>query len=424
MTAVAPPGLLDRAATAAAHACDLVATPPAPTSGSDLGPASPRWWNQSLSKGAAGIAVLHGIRARQGLADPARTHQWLARAVREELSAAASAGLWFGAPAVAYAIDTAAPGRYRRAMVHLDAAVARLTQARLAAAHARIAAGRLPTLSEFDLVRGLTGLGAYLLQRHPDGELVRHVLSYLVRLTEPLPPHDTAGSGLPGWWSADPPAGASVDRFPGGHGNLGMAHGIAGPLALLATAMRRGITVADQDVAVARISDWLTAWRQPGPAGPWWPEYIGMAELRARHPDQKGPARPSWCYGTPGLSRALRLAAIARNDRPGQRAAEHALACCLADPTQLARLVDPSMCHGWAGVTAIAHTAAADATTALIHPHLPRLTETCIDQTNRLATTPPGLIDGIAGLALTLHTIAAENPAPEGFRWAACLLMA
>jgi hypothetical protein len=43
---------------------------------------------------------------------------------------------------------------------------------------------------------------------------------------------------------------------------------IAGPLALLALAMRRGITVPGQDEAIDRICAWLDAWRQPGTAGP------------------------------------------------------------------------------------------------------------------------------------------------------------
>lgn len=38
--------------------------------------------------------------------------------------------------------------------------------------------------------------------------------------------------------------------FAGGHADLGLAHDITGPLALLARAMRRGITVEGQAAAI------------------------------------------------------------------------------------------------------------------------------------------------------------------------------
>ncbi|MGW1807070.1 lanthionine synthetase LanC family protein [Streptomyces sp. NPDC002078] len=50
-------------------------------------------------------------------------------------------------------------------------------------------------------------------------------------------------------------------RWPGGHGNFGLAHGIAGPLALLAMALRHGHAVPGQTQAIIRICDWLDRWR-------------------------------------------------------------------------------------------------------------------------------------------------------------------
>ncbi|MGH3692894.1 MAG: hypothetical protein ACRDRX_02630 [Pseudonocardiaceae bacterium] len=58
-------------------------------------------------------------------------------------------------------------------MTSLDAGVTQLVHARLEVALARMAAAVRPPLSEFDLLRGLTGLGAYLLHRDPHGDLVR-----------------------------------------------------------------------------------------------------------------------------------------------------------------------------------------------------------------------------------------------------------
>jgi hypothetical protein len=264
----------------------------------------------------------------------------------------------------------------------------------------------------------LTGLGAYLLHRDLGGELVRRVLDYLVRLTEAVPARDAAGVDAPGWWTNDPPA--SQPCLHGGHADLGMAHGIAGPLALLALAKRRGITVTGHADAIDRICHFLDAWRQPAPAGPWWQQRVTLADLRAGRPSSRGPGRPSWCYGTPGLARAQQLAAIARADRVRQVAAEHALAGCLADPAQLSRLVDLSLCHGWAGLIATFWYAAADDATGGLSAHLPRLVHILIDHANaQAASMPEGLVDGRAGVALTLHTIATGASS----RWPTCLLI-
>ncbi len=399
---------------------DVLVVPPPPEPGGDRGPSSPRWRDQSLSKGAAGVAVLHGVRAQDGRGSGDPVHAWLARATHEDLSAGPGAGLWFGAPAIAFAIFTAAPQQYPRAMTSLDAAVAVLVHARLDAAHARMAAAARPSLSEFDLVRGLTGLGAYLLRRDPRGDLVGRVLVYLVQLTEPVPADDEAGRSAPGWWTSDVPSGQPAHRFRGGHADLGMAHGISGPLALLALAMRQGITVDGHAAAIHRICHWLDAWRHEAPAGPWWPERVSLAELRTGRSVHHGPARPSWCYGTPGLARAQQLAGHALRDPARQQRAEHALARCLADPVQLARIIDPALCHGWAGLIATAWCAAADAGSPDIGVHLPRLLDTLLEHAGDVPLGRlPGLIEGSAGVALTLHSIATET----NRGWQTCLLL-
>jgi hypothetical protein len=152
---------------------DALAVPPPLEVSDDYGPSSPRWRDQSLSKDAAGVAVLHGVRAQEDLGGGNSMHGVACprhpRGSQRRTS------------------------RYLRAMTSLDAGITQLVHARLEAALARMAAAVRPSLSEFDLVRGLTGLGAYLLHRDPHGDLVRRVLAYLVRLTEPIPADDATG---------------------------------------------------------------------------------------------------------------------------------------------------------------------------------------------------------------------------------------
>jgi hypothetical protein len=186
--------------------------------------------------------------------------------------------------------------------------------------------------------------------------------------------------------------------------------------------MRHGITVDGQHQAIHTILRRLDAWKQNGPAGPWWPERITLATLEDGRPPQDGPARPSWCYGTPGLARAQQLAALALGDTARQRAAEDALAHCLDDPVQMNLLTDPALCHGVAGVLATTWHTARDAATPALADRVPKLLRTLL---HHIADAAPdallGLIEGSAGIALTLHTITTGDAFGA---WPACLLLA
>ncbi|MGW6454736.1 lanthionine synthetase C family protein [Streptomyces sp. NPDC055078] len=331
-------------------------------------------------------------------------------------------GLYRGAPAVAFALQAgtlalAATGRPADspALTTLGAHVGAVIATRLAAAHARMDAGVLPAVREYDLISGLTGLGALTLHRHGDSDLLRAVLSYLVRLTEPVT-HE--GDELPGWW-------ARPDRatpWPGGHGNLGIAHGITGPLALLAMTMRRTITVPGHAEAVHRICRWLDLWRYGSGRHGWWPDRISRTEWRTRTVRQNSPHRPSWCYGTPGITRAQQLGALALGDLARQRAAERTLAHCVNDPRQTGQLSDASLCHGWAGLLQSTWRAAVEDRTGELHALVPGLRARLRRHLDRHGEPGgPGLLEGAAGIHLTLHTTAAPDPPPSG--WDACLLL-
>ncbi len=376
--------------------------------------------SQSLAKGAPGIALLHIERARAGLGDWATVHAWLSAATRTPVYAGPDAGLYVGAPAVAFAVHTAAAqsDRYQRALTALHTTVIALTHDRLDRAHQRLARREPPAFTEFDLLYGLTGLGAYHLHVDPDGDTIRQVLAYLVRLTEPIRHH---GELLPGWWTHLPPTSQPSADFADGHGNLGMAHGIAGPLALLALATCHGVTVDGQLDAIERIGAWFDAWRQDGDAGAWWPQWITEDERRSSRVHQPEPSRPSWCYGTPGIARAQQLAAIATGDTHRQQITEHTLARCLADARQVGRIVDTGLCHGWAGLLQTARHAAADAATGTITACLPRLTDAFVEHVRPGTSEGAGLLDGDAGTGLALHTAARGDLPQSG--WDTCLLI-
>jgi hypothetical protein len=377
---------------------------------------------QSLARGAAGDALLAVERARHGLTTWAEAHSLLATAARD-LIPADDTGLYLGPPAVGFALHLASggTGRYAGALAVLDERVTATTRARLRRAHARIDAGHRPLPAEYDLFYGLTGLGTYHLVRSSHEPVLRDVLSYLVRLTAPL---DGDPEQLPGWWSPASPSTRPLPAFPpghGGHANAGMAHGIAGPLSLLAVSARQGVLVDGQVAAMEHVCGWLDAWRQEGGNGPWWPQWITRAEHRTGRSEARGPHRPSWCYGTPGLARAQQLAGLALGDTTRRERAEAALAACLDDEAQLALITDAGICHGAAGllhtVNRVAHEAGA--ATAL-RSRIPRLRARLRGLARRLVPDGTGFLDGSTGQALAALADARDGRTLSG--WDACLL--
>ncbi|MFI8928254.1 lanthionine synthetase C family protein [Streptomyces sp. NPDC053474] len=372
---------------------------------------------QSLSQGAIGIALAHVERAHHGADNWHTAHAAITATTRHPLIASDQAALFLGAPAVAFVLHTAAAGtdRYAGALRNLDTTVTNLTRRRLAAAHARIDRAERPRPAEYDLLYGLTGLGAYLLQRNPASEPLHDVLTYLVRLTEPLPGDKER---LPGWWTYLDPTNRVSEAFPGGHGNVGIAHGITGPLALLSLALRHGTVVRGHMEAIERICSWLDTFRQETDTGTWWPQWITRAEQRSHTATQPGPLRPSWCYGTPGVARSLQLAALALHDTARQRMAEDALLWCVSSPAQLSLITSPGLCHGAAGLLLTTARVAQDAQRPELTAHLTQLRELLLAQA---PAREDGLLQGRTGGELAALTDPSTSIPTSG--WDACLLL-
>lgn len=332
-----------------------------------------------------------------------------------------TASLYRGAPAVAYVLHIAGHRAYERAVAELDAEVVAIVADRLNSAERRMDRKVPPLMREYDLISGLTGLGAYLLQRGRDHAL-EQVLRYVVRLlTETL---TVDGYQVPGWWAAaglrDQPETGPLAM---GHANFGIAHGVTGPLALLALAHRAGYTVDGQAQALAEAIAHLTTWAQPlNGGGDGWPEYLPLdAYVRGPVPGA-APGRPSWCYGTPGIGRALQLAALAARDEHARRLAERTVLAAITDSRHLKQLKDASLCHGWSGLLLAADRTASDALTSDIARELPGLRKLLSSHLVQHAIPDTaGLLTGHAGVLLTLHTLNPTHPVDLG--WEACLLL-
>lgn len=199
---------------------------------------------------------------------------------------------------------------------------------------------RSPWADDFDLVSGLVGLGVYALERLPRPGARAMLERVIDRLHESS---ERTSQGITWHTSPDLLPPWQRERFPTGHYNLGLAHGVPGAIALLGHACAAGFAERKARTILSGAVPWLLAQRLPPGSAAMFPSATAPGIDRA-------PARSAWCYGDPGIATALLAAARGA----GEIAWEHeavALARRAADrPPDETRVVDAGLCHGAAGL--------------------------------------------------------------------------
>ena len=145
--------------------------------------------SQSLGQGAAGIALLHLEHDTGTLTAPVQA--WLSATLAHPIASTSDAGLFTGAPAVAFTlarvtrpVGTEVPALLATLLTY----VARAAHARLDVAEDRIRRDEpVPDFAEYDLISGLTGIGALYLSCAPGNDVLERILDYLATLTRLLP---------------------------------------------------------------------------------------------------------------------------------------------------------------------------------------------------------------------------------------------
>ncbi|WP_163507266.1 lanthionine synthetase C family protein [Fodinicola acaciae] len=355
-----------------------------------------RWDDLSLAAGHPGIAVFFAELAATDAQWRPALHAWLT-ACAPHVAGRVPRGLYEGPAAMAFATRMAhiATGSYGRSLERLDTLMARSFTVRLRSEWP----GEV-RVGDYDVVNGITGALRYLLLAGQTDAVAEGVTA-LVSLAGPY-------DRRPGWWVAEAPGRQDPAGFPDGHANLGLAHGISGPLAMLAMAVEAGIVVDGQDAAIVRIVEWLLENLHDDH----WPPFIRRPAERIDRRE-----RASWCYGTPGIARALWLAGRALRRPQWTVVAERAIDAVCALPTGLS---DPGLCHGWAGLAHIlslfpvtqARAAAYERAIAEIVARFEPDTVFGFRHTGYAGQLDnPGLLDGAAGAALVLQTYATGQPA-------------
>ncbi len=196
-----------------------------------------------------------------------------------------------------------------------------------------------PWERHYDLISGLVGIGVYALEALPKpraraclGEIVNR-LSELALEVDGGITWKTPPELLPEW---------QREQAPKGYYNLGLAHGIPGIWGVLAQAASEGIQESTCLSLLEKSIPWLLEQYLPDQNG--FPGWIPVGK------ETEKSARSAWCYGDHGIAISLFSAArlLGNTDWEGEALK---IARRVADaPPEKARVKDPGICHGSAGL--------------------------------------------------------------------------
>lgn len=288
---------------------------------------------------------------------------------------------------------------------------------------------------DYDVISGAAGVLATLIalksQEAITQNAIQKLLEYLVwlglgedeqkRKRWFIPPELFAAEYLP-------------TMYPHGYFNIGLAHGIPGPLAALSLAWQAGYRIDGHREAMEAISRWLVnqqmrdRWGNNWPDGTaWQKDFLSLNQQRSFQ------GRAAWCYGPPGVARSLWLAGTVLNEKILCNTAIEAMEAALKRPTGIASLTSPTLCHGVSGLLIMCLRFAHETKNSTIMKYIPllvnKILEACDpayplgvrgeDLQGKLVDNP-GFLTGSAGVLLALLAAATSiEPA-----WDRALLIA
>ncbi|WP_322976551.1 lanthionine synthetase C family protein [Clostridium kluyveri] len=136
--------------------------------------------------------------------------------------------------------------------------------------------------------------------------------------------------------------------------NLGLSHGITGPLAALTIALKEGIEIRGQYESIKKILKNLKMFSfMDNKENIYWLGRVKFEKYIGLEQSNNYKSRASWCYGAPGIARVMYLAGETINDKDSTLIAIKSLeAICKMDENEW-KLESPTFCHGYSGLLAI-----------------------------------------------------------------------
>jgi len=407
----------------------------------------PVWHPTSLYSGPAGTALAL-TSAAQAL--PEEADQWMAGARRSlrlmadgtRSAPVSSASMAAGTSGIALAVTEAAAvdPRYGRTLADLHQTLAKQVD------ELATAPGDALGFWHYDVNMGPAGILGHLTAL-PAGladpsarQAERALVDMLVRLS---------GRGWEGWRIPRqnyPLRPIEHKLYPYGYVDLGLAHGLPGPLSALSRARLNGDRRPSVRSAIEVLAAQVIEASRFDARGRVWPRLMPFDASGDIAPEMTEVAGPAYCYGSPGICSALLDAADALDDASIEAIAVEGFEAMALQLLDDSGPHSPGLCHGFAGLLLIsqkfserpscpvAQTTTATLTEELLRSCDPEQPLMVRDYKPAEAGAPgsplantstgawinqPDLMDGAAGVASTLLSVATDTPA----NWSRALLV-
>lgn len=388
-----------------------------------------------LGSGYSGLLLLFANLQRNGLIKEDIAHHYVLK-IKEwiEVQGLGNLSLFGGVAGVCFSLHQASCEgvRYQRMLQALDSfLIEKVNTYYLSSMKRALRTGENISSGLYDLIQGLCGLGRYLLE-HLDKphfyllaqEITRVFVSF-VQMSLQLKHYS-----VPRWYlPPDDLLNRRNTRDLNGNFNLGLAHGIPGVLSFLVSAFVRDIIVDEQKDAMIRVIDWIREKSYLENDLIRFPYSVSFEEEVSGKINPSHHCKDAWCYGVPGVSRTLFLAAKALGDLDLKLFSQKAFCGIFKRPRHSWQLPGPTLCHGIAGLLVVTQAMSHEMEGEDLLPHINNLQQILVsfynpsflfgfkdvekgkDGTNTLLEVDKaGFIEGSAGVLLTLLTLHERRP--------------
>lgn len=192
------------------------------------------------------------------------------------------------------------------------------------------------TPTNYDVIQGLSGIGRYLLNRSSYHHYAKNALKEILNYFKII--HYSKNN----WIVSNNNQFLDIDKqnYPSGNINLGLAHGILGPLSLVALSKMEGIEIEGHTQFLYDFTSFLLK-----------PEFKHNDEWLDRYDVLEKfipiySVRNGWCYGDTSVMSALLLSAKALNDDELLYTSKRILLNIIEKNND--DLISPTFCHGLA----------------------------------------------------------------------------
>ncbi|WP_281999017.1 lanthionine synthetase C family protein [Priestia flexa] len=337
-----------------------------------------------------------------------------------EATNSVSSSLWSGLTATAVAIKIIAKNdhNYKTLSLQLDDLLLNNLDEKIRTAEDNLRNKNI-RMQDYDVIEGLTGIGRYLLMCKKDKKakvMLEKILKYLVNLSK-IDSIDNVS--MPNWHINMHNQFLEEDKnlYPNGNFNLGISHGIAGPLSLLSRCLNYNIEVKGQREAIHNICSWYIKYKKEDKFGPYWPLRLSLEEIAQDNISKSVRNYEAWCYGIPGVARALWLAGESLHEPTYSEVAVQAFSGMVNRPQKDQNIASPTFCHGRAGLLYCFYRMyLSTGNESFKHTVVQMIKETIeffdeneffgfydLDKKEKKAN--PGILTGAAGIALVLLSI-------------------